>query len=372
MVKLELDNITKIEEIDCKYLTSIMRQAGFDDVTVIGFNREPAGGKSHGGGAVHRFKLNYLDSVSSSVPTSIILKESREIPSQVLDPGFARREVECYKNSLYEDIHEKLYIPKAYNLTLQPEQGLYWIWMEDLGEIAFNIEWTLDNLSKAIRDIAEFHAKWWGRTSEFKEKSFLRHRAQAMYDGLWSDRIRQQCEAIVGHPQENIISKVFTPKRCEYLVKLSKAQDLVYPKLDALPQTILHHDIWTPNLGSYNGKTALIDWSYVGQGTPGADLSQTAALLFQMWSPDLEDEALLNALWTGLREDWDLPVKYEEIVAGYELTFCLRPAHALGGPVLGAILSGKVSMVGNNDIEWRLASAEATFRRIEKGLKRLE
>jgi hypothetical protein len=372
MTNLEFEKVSTIEAIDCAYLTTLMRKAGYDNVNVIGFERFLAAGKSHGGGAVYRFRLHYSDSSLESVPKSIVLKESKELASQTLDPGFTRREVECYKNNLFKDINEKLYIPKAYALSLRPDQGQYWIWMEDLGEDAFSVEWTNETLSDMIRHMAELHGKWWGKVSELKQMTFLRHRAQAMYDGLWVDRIRQHCEAIEAHPKSGIISKVFTPKRCELLMKLSKAQDIVYPKLEALPQTLLHHDIWIPNLGRYAGKTVIIDWSYVGQGTPGADLSQTAALLFQMWSPHFDDEALLHALWSGLKEDWGISIEYENIAAGYEMAFCLRPAHALGAPILGTILSGKVSMVGDSSIEGRLASAEATFRRIERGIRRLE
>ncbi|MBS4176873.1 phosphotransferase [Lederbergia citrea] len=367
-----LDKITTIDAIDCRYLTNLMRKAGFNDATVVAFSRELAGGKSHGGGDIHRFKLTYSDPQLSYAPDSIILKESREVSSQALDPAFARREADCYQNDLFEDIKENLYIPKTYGLMIRPDLGQYWLWMEDLGEKAFDIDWTPEALAKMIRDISELHRTWWGREDELKKMPFLRHRAQAMYDGLWVDRIAKNCQSIEGHPYANQISKVFTAKRREILKKLSRAQDLIYPKLEALPQTLLHHDIWPPNLGRYSGKTVLIDWSYVGQGTPGADLSQTAALLFQMWDPNLDDEALLQALWTGLRVDSGLPVEYERIVAGYELAFCLRPAHALAGPVLGSILSGKSGMVGDSGLEGKLASAEAILQRIEKGIQRLD
>jgi thiamine kinase-like enzyme len=152
---------------------------------------------------------------------------------------------------------------------------------------------------------------------------------------------------------------------------LSRAADWVYPYLERLPQTLLHHDVWLPNLGRREAQTVLIDWSYVGPGTPGADLSQTFALLTQMWSADIDDTPLLEALYTGLTEDWQLPLSYDQYLAGYEITFCLRPAHALAGPVLGGILSGRQLMVGSTSLEERLGSAEVVLQRIERGLQRL-
>jgi len=369
-----LGNINSLEAIDCSYLTLLMKKAGFVDAEVIAFTREPAGGKSHGGGDIHRFRLTYSSEGSTSAPKSIILKESREMTSQALDPGFARREADCYLHDLFKDINENLYIPKSYDVLVRPDLGqcCCWVWMEDLGEKAFEIAWTPSILSEMFRDIAELHSIWWERVEEMKSMSFLRHRAQAMYDGLWVDRIAQNCQSIESHPHANQISKVFTPDRCRVLKKLSKAEELIYPKLEALPQTLLHHDIWPPNLGRFNDKTVIIDWSYVGMGTPGADVSQTAALLFQMWDPYLDDEALLQALWTGLYDDSGIIIDYDEIVAGYELTFCLRPAHALAGPVLGSILSGKTGMVGDSQLEGKLASAEAILQRIERGIRRVD
>lgn len=41
-------------------------------------------------------------------------------------------------------------------------------------------------------------------------------------------------------------------------------------------------------------------------------------------------------------------------------------------PVLGGILSGKESVVGDSSLEGKLASAEAVLQRIERGIRRLE
>jgi hypothetical protein len=69
--------------------------------------------------------------------------------------------------------------------------------------------------------------------------------------------------------------------------------------------------------------------------------------------------------------DRSVAVPWEELLAGDELGFCLRPAQALGGPVLGGILSEGAMMGGSADMAGRLASAEATFERIEPGAGRL-
>jgi hypothetical protein len=93
--------------------------------------------------------------------------------------------------------------------------------------------------------------------------------------------------------------------------------------------------------------------------------------LLALWGTGFDDQVLLQALYEGLTNDWHIPITFEALLAGYELAFCLRPAHILGGPILGNLLSGRPAMVGPNDLEARLASAEAIFVRIERGVQRL-
>ncbi|HEY7600716.1 MAG TPA: hypothetical protein VH741_12375, partial [Candidatus Limnocylindrales bacterium] len=360
---------TTIESVDATYLSRVLRDAGYSGVVVAAFQRSPVGGKSHGGGALYRYRLDLAPS-SAEAPATLILKTAQHVPSQSQDPSYTRRELDCYRAELFAGLGERLLAPRAYATDADADTGRFWIWMEDFGD-AFDVAWTPELLAQALRDLAELHARWWGRAEELARMPFLRWRAQAMYDGLWVERIAANCAAIEGHPHERAIGTVFTPARQRLLARLSAAADLVYPRLERLPQTLLHQDAWLPNLGRRAGKTALIDWSYAGPGTPGAELSQSYALLAQMWGHQADDQPLLEALHTGLAEDWRLPISYDQLLAGYEMAFCLRPCHALGGPVLGGILRGRATMVGSDDLDERLAAAEAVFRRIERGVRRL-
>lgn len=370
MISKNLETITTIEAIDTAYLTELLWEAGYGGAEVTAFHYGPLEGKSHGGGSLYRFRLELGVGAPEAAPKTLILKESQYIASQAQDPGYARREVECYRANLFEGLGRRLRVPRAYQVRFHEAESRFWLWLEDYGG-AFDQDWTLESLAQAVRDLAELHAAWWERRAEWEQLPFLRQRAQAMYDGFWVERIAKNLEAINGHPHESTITQVFTPARQQHLRRLSRAADWIYPQLERLPQTLLHQDVWTPNLGRREGQTVLIDWSYLGPGTPGAELSQTFALLTQMWRPDIDDTPLLEALYTGLTEDWQLPISYDQLLAGYEMTFCLRPAHALGGPVLGAILSGRQSMVGSTNLEERLTSAETVLQRIERGLRRL-
>jgi hypothetical protein len=326
---------------------------------------EPVAGQSHSGSGLRRFRWRAADGTKRTV----VRKECRPSALHAGDPVYARREAECYANGLFDSLGERLRVPRAHGWEEQAD-GVWWLWLEDLGD-AFAVDWTPELLAGAVRDLAELHARWWGRDRELAETTFLRRRAQACFDGIWAGRIAEHCAAVEGHARYAEIGAVFTPARRRLLERLSAAADLVYPAMDALTQTLLHQDVWLPNLGRLDGKTALIDWAYTGPGAAGSELSQTCALIFQMWGPESDDLALLRALHAGLTEDQGVRVEYEELLAGYELGYCLRPAHALGGPILGGILSGGATMVGPADLEGRLACAEATFERIERGARRL-
>jgi thiamine kinase-like enzyme len=370
MAVSDLDSVTTVEAIEATYLTALLREGGYTGVEIATFYYTPLEGKSHGGGSLYRFHLELTPATPETVPKTLILKETETVPSQSQDRGYAHREAECYQMNLFAGLGQRLLVPRAYYIQFLETEERFWIWMEDYGQ-AFDLAWTPEILIQAVRDLAELHAVWWERREEWSRLPFLRQRAQAMYDGLWTERIAKNLAAIAGHPHETAITRVFTPERQQYLRRLSQAADWVYPYLERLPQTLLHHDVWLPNMGRRGDQTVLIDWSYIGPGTPGADLSQSYALLVQMWGHDVDDTPLLEALYTGLVEDWQRPISYDQVVAGYELTFCLRPAQALAGPVLGGILSGRQLMVGSNDLEERLAAAETVLQRIERGLRRL-
>jgi hypothetical protein len=325
---------------------------------------EPVDGKSHSGSGLRRLRCRMADGTERSV----VRKVCRPSALHARDPGYARREADCYAHGLFDGLDGRLRVPRAYGWEERPD-GAWWLWLEDLGD-AFAVDWTPELLAGAVRDLAELHARWWGRSDELASMPFLRRRA-LLGDGRAVERIAQHFAAVEAHPRRAEIGAVFTSARRALLGRLAAAADPVLPAMDALAQTLLHQDVWPPNLGRHDRGIVLIDWAFAGLGSAGSELSQTCALLFQMWGPETDDLALLRALHAGLTEDWAVDAPYEELLAGYELGFCLRPAHALGGPILGGILAGRPPMVGSDDLEDRLAAAEATFRRVERGAARL-
>jgi len=268
-------------------------------------------------------------------------------------------------------------VPQPYHTVIYPEQDQCWIWMEDLGDEAFQVTWTEESLQKSTRDIAHLHAQWWGRTAALKQWPFLRYRAQAMFHNSQNLEIGEQIlGAIDVHPAAAAINTVFTPRRKAQIRQLVKSEDFLYGKLDALPQTLLHQDFWPPNVALYQGKTALVDWSYAGIGTPGAELC-LMGFTGRLFLPDMgsrDAEILVEPLWEGLNKECGLPIRYEDVLSGYELAFTMRPLCQLVGYILRSLLDG-ASIVPNDpadftDLDPWLELSEITLRRIEQAAKR--
>ena len=63
-----------LDVVDSAYLTRLLYNAGYPGASVDAFQRSPVGGKSHGGGALYRFRLA-LAPTSAAAPVTLILKE---------------------------------------------------------------------------------------------------------------------------------------------------------------------------------------------------------------------------------------------------------------------------------------------------------
>lgn len=359
--------MTSIESLNRSYLNHVVQTAGFD-AHIRGFRRERIAGESHGGGALHRFHLDVLEDHNHNVPKSIILKQTNDRINPAFDPGYAGREFHCYHNDVFRSYGTSELMPTIYLLD-RPSRGHYWIWMEDLSA-AFSAVWTQQSLADSLRAITRLYAIWWNRIHELTPMLFLQRRAQSMYDGIWKSRIAANSLMIEQHPHGPEIGRVFTHGRCQLLSWLSDASTIIYRHLDRLPQALLHQDLWLANIACSQNRTTLIDWSHTGTGSPGSEFSYTFLMLTQMWEGFSDDELLLNSLYTGLM-NWNIPIAYEDLLSGYELGFCLRPAQILGGPILSGLLSGRAPMLGPTMLEARLLAAENIFKRIERGARRI-
>ncbi len=370
MARISWDVVQDVEAVDKEYLTYVVRQAGVAEAKIAGFEREALQKNSYGGGGVNRFRLDYLQGNSEQAPESIILKISRPNLKSANEPGYVCREANCYRHGLFDLLSNSLYVPKAYHTVMWPEQDECWIWMEDLGENAFHQIWTVQMVEKAVRDIAHLHAQWWERTNELERFPYLLHHAQAMFQRQYAEEIKQAYSAIDTHRSGAAIKRVYTPQRERLLLKLQDIEDVVYAKLNALPQTLLHHDFYPPNIAFYDGKTTLIDWAYVGIGTPGAELC-IMSLFCRYFVPDFvgnEEELLAETLWRALHNDHGLPIRHDEVLKGYHLGYALRTSFFMLVALMGILNEQPADARTDadfSDTELWLQRSETAFRKLE-------
>ncbi len=287
------------------------------------------------------------------------------------DSGYVVREAHCYADGLFDQLTPVLSVPKAYHITVEPSQDECWIWLEDVGEHAFQRMWTLPTLEKAMRGIAHLHAQWWERTAELERLSFLFPRGLALYQGHYTEQFKKVFAAMDSHREAAAISKVYTAERRDLLLKLQDIEDVVYPELDGLPQTLLHQDFIPPNVAFVDERMTLIDWAYAGPGTPGAELCVVSFLadmdlVLEDTIPNL-DELLVETLWQALRKEHTLPIRFADVQRGYQLSYVLRTSSlftlaAFMGFLLGHTVPGERLELSN--VEGWLQRSEAVQERV--------
>ncbi len=253
------------------------------------------------------------------VPWSLIEKQT-EGPGlatpYLLDNG--RREFEAYMSGFLDDLAPGIRAPRSFGALLEPD-GRITLWLE---EIHHKGSRPLDekSLLTAARNLGGLGGRWYGR--ELAEPWLFsdwieRHAQSGAVDGGLATLRRRHPHAVAR-----------LRGRLALAEQLILGQARLREILEALPQTLCHHDAVGANVFSTDGRTVLIDWESVGPGPVGADL---ASLLFASVRRGdasvsvvvriVEDalHAYAEGLWT---EGAD--VKLENVRRGFDAAIALR------------------------------------------------
>jgi hypothetical protein len=184
-----------------------------------------------------------------------------------------RREVDAYRSGLLADLPPGMAAPACLRAD-EDADGRLTLWIEDLAGSARRLR-TAPDVLLAARHLGRLAGHWVGRVppAAWLFRGWIdRHRQpEAMAGGMATlDRLAGDAEA------ESRLGR--RAEECRWLVAL---QDRLPAALDALPQTLCHHDAVAANVFQRGpggtAETVLIDWESVGPGPAGADL---ASLLF--------------------------------------------------------------------------------------------
>jgi len=284
----------RIDDITPAYLTAILRRhTGQLDLSVKRYTRTvlKPGLISGLSGGLLRLRLEYEGVVAVDWPKTIVLKANpsdktvhehmragaRERGLGFLLPlmpnlGFNLREVMSYR---YLPSRVPIGMPAVYHTVLDEAGDRLWIFLEDINGFDMLDAWDDPGLwddarlQNVLRDLARFHAAWWGRTEEWESHDWLIR----LDPPFWSDYVRAAIAANAeAHP--DFVSQARLP----VLERLADALPHIAEELGQQPQTLIHGDC-TPRNACFRSlpsgsQLVLYDWALTSIRPPQQDLAK--------------------------------------------------------------------------------------------------
>lgn len=221
------------------------------------------------------------------MPWSAVLKvvrspvETGQAWDRPTDAIYWRREADVLTSHLLDDI-AGMATPRSFGVV-ERAPATVWMWFEDLGPIDRGA-WTEAEYQVAARAIARFHARYLTDTPipnvPWLNQGFLRglHAfCMASFERLMNGS-RNASATYRGLRPEHAGPAIVT------LERIMVDGDRLLAALDAVPQTLCHHDANIDNLLVRPGpdgapQLVALDWQMVGPGPVGADLGQLLCYL---------------------------------------------------------------------------------------------
>jgi hypothetical protein len=156
------------------------------------------------------------------------------------------------------------------------------LWLDDV-EGTEGFDWPVPRIARFAYELGAGQARWAGRvpSSDWLSRCWL---AQYLAEGP-SLSVDVQ-DAYWDHPR---VAAWPTQVRQE-LRRLWAERNRLLAVAEAAERTLCHLDVWPANLIEGDGRSVLLDWSFVGEGAVGEDL---ANLIVDSFTDGLMDAALL-------------------------------------------------------------------------------
>lgn len=194
---------------------------------------------------------------------------SQWIPSE--DPthfNFWRREALVYGAELGDAYAGSGLVAPRLLALHERDDGSLALWLEDLG--ADEADWTVDDVVGAARRLGVAQGRIvveGGPDHPWLSQQFLRRYASSkpVDYGLLDDDERWAHPLIAGHAPNGLRAGT---------QRLHDEADWFFDVSERLPRSLCHLDFWPNNLAKQgDGSLALVDWSFVGDGALGEDVS---------------------------------------------------------------------------------------------------
>jgi hypothetical protein len=178
-----------------------------------------------------------------------------------------RRELVAYERRAVEAWAEPgLDMPELLDVVAAPD-GAIELWLEDVAGEPGQC-WRLEHHARAACALGRAQARTAGGGAwqewDWLSRGFIRDYAESkpVDETVWTDEAAWEHELVVPH---------LAPLR-EALTRLHVERHRWYALLARLPRTLCHLDVWPTNLiARPDGRTVLLDWSFVGDGALGED-----------------------------------------------------------------------------------------------------
>lgn len=279
--------------------------------------------------------FGHAHSRGKRMPWSAILKM---IPAAGQGPAHewdhADREVLAYRSGILRNLPGGLAAARCLALT-RHDAGARCLWLEDLGR--HEVRWSLETYARAAHCLGRFNGAYLAGAPIPKHPWLSRHWLRQ-----WLAEAAAAMAALPEHLDHPLVRRVYPPDVAAGIAELWCQRDGLLRALDALPQTLCHHDAFRRNLVATADRIAALDWAFMGCGPVGAELSPlvTATLAFgeiPLESRPALEHATIESYIAGLRESgwWGSD---EPITFGYRATSALRYGPGTVRLVLPALL----------------------------------
>lgn len=261
--------------------------------------------------AICRITVEY--SLDNDLPRSFILKlpvQHEKTRAAILGVGSYYKEARFYSEIASE---AKIGIPKIYYVATDEGDECFNILMEDLGDIeraSFLEEIGIDDCRTAIRDIADFHAKWWNHP--ILESPWLQPVAANLDNvSLLVEMLSRSLEIAPGIDVEST-----------YLVKCMQcyAKAMNNPPNNVTqkePFTLIHGDFHVGNMTFGDGSMTLFDWQGIGKGSPMADIAYLLLTSLDAATFKQHESALLKLYHESLTQQGIADYGYRRMMTDY-------------------------------------------------------